>query len=84
MADENGRRDSSHLIDPKRPGYLKRGALLTPREWIEACRQELRGPRGGSLALIEPSPDPFRPKREEAPAKLKDTFTQAEKELEEA
>jgi flagellar biosynthesis chaperone FliJ len=51
-----------HMIDPKRPGYLKAGILLKPSELLEASRRGLKSHKGLSLELVETSANPLSAK----------------------
>jgi hypothetical protein len=74
----------SDLEDPERSGYIRRGILLSPTEYIAAHTFGLKNLRGDTMALVETSPDPFRVKPGEAPAELREVMELARKELEEA
>ena len=52
--------DIAHLLDPERPGYLKRGVMLKPAELRKAGQQKLKSWDGKNLELIHPTRDPIR------------------------
>ena len=69
------------LEDPERPGYLRRGGLYRPREWLAACHYGLLTPRGSSLQLVRTSPDPYKPLDAEAPDDVLHPLQEAEQQL---
>lgn len=75
-----------HLIDQRKPGFLKSGVMLKPSEFLEAARRGLKSASGKNIGLIEPSVDPLSTTelRKAAPQDLQQSVTMAEKRLEES
>lgn len=76
----------SYLEDSERPGHVREGLPLTNDEREAAMSWGFRWWNGrlvGGGGIIEPSRDPFLPKREEAPVELQKKLSEAKVKLDE-
>lgn len=73
----------SELEDPSRPGYLRPELVpIEPQVWSAGAHFGLLTQTGRPMRYVEVKPDPREPRREEAPADLRQRMKAAESALE--